>query len=86
MKDFKCYQLSLAAVRLVRPLIERIERHDRDLGRQLRRCLSSVPLNIAEGSRSLGKNRRARYSNAMGSAREAVACLETAEVFGYLRP
>ncbi len=85
MKDFKCYQLSLDAVRLVRPLIEGIERHDRDLGRQLRRCLSSVPLNVAEGSRSSGKNKQARYANAMGSAREAVACLETAEALGYLR-
>ncbi|MBW2465086.1 MAG: four helix bundle protein [Deltaproteobacteria bacterium] len=68
MQKFQCYQLSLGAVRLVRPLIERIEVHDRDLGRQLRRCLSSVPLNIAEGSRSSGRNRQARYANAMGSA------------------
>ena len=84
MKDFKCYQLSLQAVRLVRPLIERIEMHDRDLGRQLRRCVASVPLNIAEGSRSAGRNRQARYANAMGSARESAACLETAEALGYL--
>ena len=86
MKNFQCYQLSLSAVRLVRPLIERIEVHDRDLGRQLRRCLSSVPLNVAEGSRSAGRNRQARYANAMGSARESTACLETAEALGYLDP
>ena len=84
MKTFKCYQLSLEAVRAVRPLIEKIERHDRDLGRQLRRCLTSVPLNVAEGSKSRGKNRQARYANAMGSAEEAMACLETAEALGYL--
>jgi len=48
MQNFQCYQIALSAVRLVRPLIGRIEVHDRDLGRQLRRCLSSVPLNIAE--------------------------------------
>ncbi len=48
MKKFEYYQLSLSAVRSVRPLIERIERHDRDLGRQLRRCLSSVPLNVPD--------------------------------------
>jgi len=32
MKNFQCYQLSIGAVRMVRPLIERIEAHDRDLG------------------------------------------------------
>ncbi len=84
MKNFQCYQLSLGAVRMVRPLIERIEGHDRDLGRQLRRCVSSVPLNVAEGSESAGRNRQARYANAMGSARESRACLETAEALGYL--
>ena len=84
MQKFQCYQLSIGAVRMVRPLIERIEVHDRDLGRQLRRCLSSVPLNVAEGSRSAGRNRQARYANAMGSARESRACLETAEALGYL--
>ncbi|MBW2463452.1 MAG: four helix bundle protein [Deltaproteobacteria bacterium] len=67
-------------------MIERIEVHDRDLGRQLRRCLTSVPLNTAEGSESAGRNRQARYANAMGSARESRACLETAEALGYLDP
>ncbi len=86
MQSFQCYQLSIGAVRMVRPLIERIEVHDRDLGRQLRRCVSSVPLNVAEGSESAGRNRQARYANAMGSARESRACLETAEALGYLEP
>ena len=85
MKNFKCYQLSLQGARAVRPLVERIEVHDRDLGRQLRRCLTSVPLNVAEGSKSAGKNRPARYANAMGSAREVIACLEVAEALGYLQ-
>jgi len=84
MKDFKCYQISLDGARGVRPLIRRIEACDVDLARQLRRCLSSVPLNIAEGSRSRGKNVQARYSTAMGSAREVIACLEVAEALGYL--
>ena len=85
MKDFQCYQLSLKGVRAVRPLLERIQKHDADLARQLRRCLASVPLNIAEGSESRGKNRLSRYATAMGSAREVVACLQTAEALGYLR-
>ena len=51
----------------------------------MRRCLASVPLNVAEGSHSAGKNAAARYANAMGSAREVIACLETAEALGYLQ-
>ncbi len=85
VKNFKCYQLSLDAVRAVRPLIEQIEGFDRDLGRQLRRCVASVPLNVAEGSRANGRNAGARYGDAMGSARETIAALQTAEALGYLR-
>ena len=35
-------------------------------------------LSVAEGSGSLGGNRRARYANALGSARETRACLDVA--------
>ena len=41
-------------------------------------------LNIAEGSGSRGGTRRARYHNALGSARETLANLEAAEVAGYI--
>jgi len=34
---------------------------------------------------SRGQNRNARYHTALGSARETLACLEVAEVFGYVR-
>ncbi len=80
----RIYSVALELIREVRPLIEEIERRDGDLARQCRRALSSVPLNIAEGSRSQGKNRNARYYNALGSAKEARACFETACAFGYV--
>lgn len=38
----------LRLVRDLRPLLEVITQHDPDLGRQMRRALTSVPLNIAE--------------------------------------
>jgi four helix bundle protein len=44
-----------------------------------------VALNLAEGMYSRGKNRGARYHNALGSARETLACLEVAVVCGYLQ-
>jgi four helix bundle protein len=46
----------------------------------------SVPLNIAEGSAASDGRRRARYTDALGSARETLANLEAAEAIGYVEP
>ncbi|MBI3205982.1 MAG: four helix bundle protein [Myxococcales bacterium] len=80
----RIYPLVLEVLRELRSLIAQIERRDSDLTRQLRRCASSIPLNTAEGMYSRGKNRQARYHSALGSAREALACLEVACALGYL--
>ncbi len=74
----------LRAIAEMRPMIGAIERKDTDLGRQLRRAASSVVLNLAEGSGSFGAVRTQRYRTALGSARETLACLKTAEAFGYI--
>ncbi len=76
----RIYFVVLALIRSLVPLIREIERHDSDLARQLKRAMSSVP----EGSYSRGKNRLVRYHTALGSTREALACLETAAAFGYI--
>lgn len=78
------YPVILQTITDLRPLMERIERHDRDLGRQLRRAASSIALGVAEGMYSRGKNRAARYHTALGSTRETMACLEVAVALGYL--
>ena len=81
----KVYFVVLDVVRGVRPVIEKIERKDPDLGRQMRRAVSSAALNVAEGSGSRGRNRGARYHTALGSMRETLACIEVGVALGYVR-
>ena len=80
----RIYPVLLELVRTVGPLVHQLERRDPDLARQCRRALASAPLNVAEGSYNRGKNRPARYHTALGSLREALACLEVAAALGYL--
>ena len=80
----KAYPLMLEVLRLLRPVLVQIERHDRDLGNQLRRASACVSLNIAEGSGSSGGTRTTRYRTALGSARETGACLDVAMALGYV--
>jgi len=80
----RIYAVVLEVLEKLQPPLKRIEQRDRDLARQLRRCSSSVALNLAEGMYSRGQNRNARYHNALGSARETLACLEVAVVSHYV--
>jgi four helix bundle protein len=80
----RIYHVVLEVLRQLQPALKRIEVKDRDLARQLRRCSSSIALNLAEGMYSRGRNRHARYHNALGSARETLACLEVAVVSNHI--
>jgi len=80
----RIYTVILEVLRGLRPVVAKIEMHDRDLGRQLRRAATSVALNCGEGSGSHGGTRRERYRNALGSARETGACLDAAMALGYV--
>jgi four helix bundle protein len=68
------------------PYLPLLRARSSSLGDQLERALISVPLNVAEGAYSRGKNRQARYQSAAASAREVPACLETAEALGWVKP
>jgi four helix bundle protein len=80
----QAYDMMLEVLRGLRPLLAQIEKHDRDLGNQLRRASTSVVLNVAEGSGSSAGLRKARYQTALGSARETGACLDAAIALGYV--
>jgi four helix bundle protein len=69
---------------LVAPLAEEIGRCDSSLAKQLREALSSVALNVAEGSDQRGGRRVSHYSIALGSARESQVALKVAVAWGYV--
>jgi four helix bundle protein len=84
LSRFIVLDLAIQAVEVLRPVVGKIRECDRDLGEQLRRALSSVVLNIAEGSRSHGGHRTARFSTAAGSNGESRAALRLAIAWGYV--
>lgn len=81
---FQVFVISLEVIRALRPLLPRIEQRDKGLARQIREAASSVPQNLSEGRRRVGKDRLHFWRIAAGSADETLACLLTAEAWGYL--
>ena len=81
---FIAFNHSLRMIQLLRPLVARIEKHDRALGKQLRAAASSVSLNLSEGRGHTGGSRRHLWQVAFGSLHETSACLEVAIAWGYL--
>jgi four helix bundle protein len=82
----KIYPVVLDLVRRLEPALRQLRKRSSSLGDQMERALISISLNVAEGAYSRGKNRQARYQSAAASAREALACLETAEALGFAAP
>ena len=82
MKRFEVYEMALQMVSALRPAVERIRLHDRDLAQQLKRAGSSVPGNIAEGARRAGQDRLHHYRIAAGSAGEVRSHLAVAMAWG----
>ena len=78
------HEAALELISELRPLIPAISRHDKNLALQLRRCASSVVLNIAEGECSDPGTKRARFHTAAGSASETRAALQVASCWRYV--
>ena len=84
---------SLVTVALCRPVVEAVQRKDRDLASwffnhssasQIRRAVSSVSLNLAEGFGNGRGNSRLRFESALGSLYEARAGGRVALSWGFV--
>ena len=80
----KVYDVSVEMIRELRPVVEQVARRDRSLADQMRRAASSVVLNTAEATDSVGGNQRSRFRTALGSASETRAALDVAMAWGYV--
>ena len=81
---FHAHEVAMEMATALRPCLEALAQHDRDLASQLRRAAASVVLNIAEGSGRWGRDRIQHYRIAAGSAAEAKAALGVARVWGFV--
>ena len=75
---------ALVIIEEMNPLIESIERKDRDLGRQVRKATQSFGMNLSEGIGVRRGSRRARLETSLGSAYEARQGLRIAVAWRYL--
>jgi four helix bundle protein len=78
------HTLALQALASLRPVVVRVQRHDRALAAQLRGALSSMALNIGEAAYSDPGNKRARLHSAAGSANESRSALAVAVAWAYV--
>ena len=74
---------AVTVAELARPLVEAIQRKDRDLASQVRRAVNSIALNVAEAHGAGSGNSRLRFESALGSLYEARAGLRLALAWGY---
>lgn len=84
MPPLHVHVTAIETIRLLRPLLRRINRFDVALAKQITRAASSIALNIGEGQHSQGGTRRQRYLSAAGSAGETRSALQVAEAWGYV--
>ncbi len=79
------YRKSIELVCILhKQVMPKLEGRDRELHQQLHRAVRSVVLNSAEARSLRGKRRTHHFSIALGSAREAHACLELAMSLGFV--
>ena len=81
---FRVLEVSIRMIEELRAPIAPLQGRDRALYQQIRRAASSVALNIAEGNRRHGRDRRQFFRIAAGSVAETRTALRVAQAWGDL--
>ena len=81
-KRFDAFEIAIEMIESLKSVLQKIRSHDRDLFDQMRRAMSSVALNVNEGSRLQGGNATKAFTYAAGSSKEVQACIRVACAFG----
>lgn len=78
------YDLALQMLRHIKPIIDKVARHDRNLADHMQRSAQQSFLNLAEARSARGRNEVAKFTNALCEAREARAAVDAAIAWGYV--
>ena len=76
--------LVLDLIRALRPLVDDLATRAPDLADQVRRAATSTALNLAEGVRRSGRDKKRAYRIAAAEAHEVRAALDVAVAWGFL--
>lgn len=80
---FHAYENALDLIRALVPVVEQLKAYDANIADQVVRAATSITLNVSEGSKRSGKDRRRFYVMAQGSASEVRGALDTADAWGW---
>ena len=84
MNNFVVYNVALELIRTLRPIVAELRNHSSNIADQIERAGTSLVLNLGEGNRRAGKDRRRFFVMAQGSASEILAALDVADAWGWI--
>ena len=84
LSTFHALDVALELIRRLRPIIDKIRRHDRNEAEQLQEASRSIARNLSEGRRRLKGDRRNLWSYAAGSTEEAQTTVRMAHASGWI--
>lgn len=81
---FEAFNIALALIRSLRPLLAQIRQHDKKLASQMEDAANSIGLNLCEGRQRIGRDRLHFWRIAGGSTDEVRAGLYMSEAWGHV--
>ena len=79
-------QVTLELITVLRSVVEEVRTRSPDLAEQIRRAATSVALNLAEGTRRGGRDKKRVYRIAAAETQEVKTALGVAAAWGYVTP